>query len=287
MFCQTKKPLNSNSMAIRIVILLAYLCGTIFSASNTFGAKPLVIPFRGGEFLEYAGFYNWGFIWLNAGSVAFRVTDTTVAGQPAFAFESTGSSHREYDWFFKVRSRFHAVAKQAELAPVYFNKDSYEGGYVVHNKYYFDRDKGKIYMEMENSNLPFTLDTIQYSSGVLDLLTAVYFSRSIDYNSIPVGSVIPINVISDGEIFELKIKYRGKDKISLRDSKLKYNCIKITVTLIEGTVFSKGEEMSIWVTDDKARIPVQVEAKVLIGSVKAVLTNATGTTYPLKAIIKK
>jgi hypothetical protein len=46
--------------------------------------------------------------------------------------------------------------------------------------------------------------------------------------------------------------------------------------LIEGTIFKGGEDMYVWVTDDKNRIPVLVEAKILIGSVKAYLESAKG-----------
>ena len=38
--------------------------------------------------------------------------------------------------------------------------------------------------------------------------------------------------------------------------------------------------MFIWVTADENKVPVLVEAKILIGSVKAYLTGAKGLRYP-------
>jgi len=57
--------------------------------------------------------------------------------------------------------------------------------------------------------------------------------------------------------------------------------------LVDGTIFKGGEGMTVWVTDDKNKIPVMVEAQILVGSVKAILTNATGLRYPLTAKISE
>ena len=57
--------------------------------------------------------------------------------------------------------------------------------------------------------------------------------------------------------------------------------------MVEGTIFKGGEDMFIWVSDDKNRVPVLVEAKILIGSVKAYLTGTKGLRYPTTSIINK
>jgi hypothetical protein len=43
--------------------------------------------------------------------------------------------------------------------------------------------------------------------------------------------------------------------------------------LVEGTIFKGGEDLMVWVTNDENKVPVMVEAKILIGSVKAYLTG--------------
>jgi len=45
--------------------------------------------------------------------------------------------------------------------------------------------------------------------------------------------------------------------------------------------------MTVWVTDDRNRIPIIVEARILIGSVKAVFTGAEGLRHPITAEVKK
>jgi len=65
-----------------------------------------------------------------------------------------------------------------------------------------------------------------------------------------------------------------------------FKTIKFSVLLIEGTIFKKGEDLYVWVTDDFNRIPVLVDAKILIGSVKATLVSAENLKFPLSSEIK-
>lgn len=44
--------------------------------------------------------------------------------------------------------------------------------------------------------------------------------------------------------------------------------------------------MTVWVTDDQNRVPIVVEAKILIGSVKAVFVEAEGLLSPFASEIK-
>ena len=63
----------------------------------------------------------------------------------------------------------------------------------------------------------------------------------------------------------------------------KYSCIKFSPLLIEGTIFKGGEEMRVWVTDDKNKIPVRVESPIIVGSVYAELYKYSGLRSPVSA----
>jgi hypothetical protein len=100
-----------------------------------------------------------------------------------------------------------------------------------------------------------------------------------------IGDTIQINSILDNEIFTLYIRYLGRETIETRRGE-KYRCIKFSALLIEGTIFKGGEDMFVWITDDDNRIPVLVEAKILIGSVKAYLESVTGVRNSMNAFIE-
>jgi hypothetical protein len=89
----------------------------------------------------------------------------------------------------------------------------------------------------------------------------------------------------DDEIFDLFIRYKGKEQLIARSGEV-YNTIRFSVLLVEGTIFKGGEDMEIWVTDDDNRIPVLVDAKILVGSVKAVLTGVEGLKSPMTSTVE-
>jgi hypothetical protein len=99
-----------------------------------------------------------------------------------------------------------------------------------------------------------------------------------------VNEKIPVNTISESKEYILYLRYKGKEIIKNKDNK-SYRCIKFSALLAEGTIFKGGEDMFIWVTDDANRIPIMVEAKILIGSVKAYLVKGEGLRNQQTALI--
>jgi hypothetical protein len=243
------------------------------------------IAFHEGEIVKYQVYYNWGFIWLNAGFVEFKVKPATYLDRQVYYFDSYGASHTSYDWIFKVRDRYQAYLDKETLLPLWFKRENYEGGFEVNNEYSFDHEKNLVYSSTENSEQPFSRDTIEVPLCTYDVLTFVYRCRNLDFSNLKIGDTIQINSILDNEIFTLYIRYLGRETIETRRGE-KYRCIKFSALLIEGTIFKGGEDMFVWITDDDNRIPVLVEAKILIGSVKAYLESVTGVRNSMNAFIE-
>ncbi|MFP4024229.1 MAG: DUF3108 domain-containing protein [Thiohalospira sp.] len=240
--------------------------------------------FKTGERITYSVVYNWGFIWLNAGYVEFKVNKTSLSGQDVYHFNSYGTSIPSYDWLFKVRDYYQSYAKTDNLAPLYFDRNTYEGGYTVHNRFAFDYNDSLIYTTTENSNKPYSEDTLKMLQNIYDVISGVYYIRNIDFDQYEINDTIPVRMIIDNEIFDLYVRFLGRETIKLHN-KQKFNTIKFSALLVEGTIFKGGEDLFVWVTDDMNRIPVLVEAKILIGSVKATLLTTENLKFPLEAEI--
>ena len=234
--------------------------------------------FKSGEKITYSAVYNWGFIWINAGVVEFNVTETVYKGKDVFFFNSYGTSIPSYDWLFKVRDYFQSYTRKDNLAPYFFDRNTYEGGYSVHDRYSFNYTDSLIYTKTENSNKPYTEDTLKMPQNV-------YYIRNIDFEKYQINDTIPVRMIIDNEIFNLYVRYLGKEVLKTHD-KRKFRTIKFSALLIEGTIFNGGEDLFVWVTDDLNRVPVLVEAKILIGSVKATIESMENLKFPLTSEIK-
>jgi hypothetical protein len=79
-------------------------------------------------------------------------------------------------------------------------------------------------------------------------------------------------VISGTDIHTIYIKYLGRENVLLSETQA-VECLKLAVSTIPGDIFSKGDEIIVWLTGDEKHIPVQFEANVRIGSIKAFILS--------------
>ncbi|MFU8842405.1 MAG: DUF3108 domain-containing protein [Bacteroidales bacterium] len=237
--------------------------------------------FLPGEFVRYEVAYNWGYLWVNAGEVYFRADTLTFQQVPCWTFESYGTSYKFYDWLFKVRDHFQSKVTMDSFQPIWFQQNTYEGGYTVNNRFDFDPLRGQVIAAVQNSNKPLTIDTLNLPPCTFDVLSAIYHTRNLRFDRLNKGEKVPVKVIIDNEFFDLYIRYLGKEPVKTRDGKI-YDCIKFSALLVDGTIFKGGEDLFVWITDDENKIPVMAEAKILIGSVKAYLIEYRNLKEELK-----
>jgi hypothetical protein len=244
------------------------------------------VVFGPGEEVKYHAYYNWGFVWINAGAVTFEVDESEWKGEPAWQLRAYGNTYKAYDIFFRVRDSFDVWVDPNTLKPFEFHRRTNEGSYQAHHHYIFDHERRVVNASISKRGNAYRDTVFKWPSCSFDLLSMVYQARNIDFSKYEIDEKIPINLIVDGEVHELYIRYHGRETVKDRSGR-EFRCLKFSPLLVEGTIFEEGEKMSVWVTDDKSRIPIVVEAKILVGSVKAVFVNATGLKNPITAEIKE
>jgi hypothetical protein len=267
-----------NHLLAAILLFLVYKTGFSQCFTTNFA-------FSEGETVTYEVSYNWGFIWLNAGYVEFNVKPGEYHDRYIYFLDAYGSTYKSYDWFFKVRDHYQCYLDKEKLHPLWFHRENYEGGYEVDNRYIFNPDKNIVYAYTQNSKQTFRKDTVNIPPCTFDLLSIIYYARNIDFSGLSIGDSIPIITIIDGEIYDLYIRYLGKETIQSRSGE-EYRCIKFSILLVEGTIFKGGENMFVWVSDDRNRIPILVDAKILIGSVKAYVIGIHGIRNPVMSLVE-
>ncbi len=125
-------------------------------------------------------------------------------------------------------------------------------------------------------------DTLSYEACLFDVLSLVYYCRTIDLESYDIDEKIPLSLMLDGKKTEIYIRYLGKETQAIEGMGT-FKALKFSALLVEGAMFSGGEDMYVWVTDDSNRFPVRVQAEILIGSVNATLKGYENLKYPVQA----
>ncbi len=242
--------------------------------------------FKAGEKLSFLIYYNMAFIWVDAGKAIFEVKSSVYKNKPVYKFDSYGTSLPSHDWFFKVRERYISYLDTISLKPLRCERKAIEGSYYVNEAYDFDFDNKKIYTYIENSKVKPKKDTLSLSGCVFDVLSAIYYFRNIDFSYVNENEKIPTQMVIDNKVHNLYVRYLGKEIIEDRN-KQKYRCIKFSAMLVSGTIFQGGEELTVWVTDDKNKIPILIEAGILVGSIKVYLSEVKGLRHEFSSKIQK
>ena len=229
--------------------------------------------FKSGEILEFRIHYGV----VDAGEARLEVKEKTykVQNRSTYHIVGTGYTTGAFDWFFKVRDRYESYIDKSALIPWIFIRRVDEGGYTKNQDVTFNH--------FEHTATSDKL-TIPVPDNVQDLISAFFYARTLDYSNAKIGSVFPFHAYLDDEVFEMTIKYIGKEQIKTRLGT--FNCIKFRPMLLQGRVFKEEEDMTVWVTDDDNRIVVRAEAKILVGSIKMDLKGYSGLANPLTSKLK-
>lgn len=231
--------------------------------------------FRGGEQINYTVYYSVAGLYVNAGTAVFTTILDRLNGKPVYHLKGEGRTNPSYDWIYKVRDLYESFIDTASLQPLKFIRNVDEGGYKKFQTITFNHSANTAVTNKGVFKVP---DCVQ------DVLSAIYYARNINFNKYKAGDKIPFSMFLDDEVFHMYVRYLGKEEVKTKYGK--FRAIKFKPLLIEGTIFSGGEKMTVWVTDDENKIPVRIESPIVVGSVKVDMMSYKNSRYPITALIK-
>lgn len=230
--------------------------------------------FHAGESLSLIVFYNALGIYINAGTANITVNSEKLFNKPVFHIVGTGSTNSKYDWIFKVRDRYETYIDTVTLQPYKFIRNVYEGGYRKYQNITFN----------QTANTAITTQGVyKVPNCINDVVSAVYYARNIDFNKYKPGDRIPFFMFLDNEVYNMYIRYEGKETVKTRYGK--FRAIKFKPLLLKGTIFEGGEKMTVYVSDDANKIPLRIESPLLVGSVKVDMMSYDNLRFPLTSLI--
>lgn len=252
------------SMALIICGLSAPVAGHPLKALRTMPNN----AFKQGEVLEYRVHYGF----MDAGYAKLEVMPKTETflSRPCYRVVGTGYSVGAFNWFFKVDDRYESYLDTQAIAPWYFIRRVNEGGYKISQNVVFNHFNNTVKSDKSTLTAPEYLQ---------DLISAFYYARTMDMGKMNTGDIIPIQAWLDDEVIPLNAKIIGREKMKTKFGTFK--CIILRPMLQQGRVFKDNEDLTIWITDDKNKIPVRAEARILVGSIKMDLKGFKNLANPM------
>ena len=249
---------------MRLFLLIAFISFSIlgFSQSN--------LPYNVGEYAEY----KISFGAINVGYAELEVKEIiSVNNKPSFHIIGKGRTAPFFDWVFKVRDVYETFIDTSTLLPLVFNREVREGGHSINQHYSFNHNNDNVVTQDSTFNIPIHTQ---------DMLSAFFYARTFKKDSVLNGGSFYVPIFMDNENYLLEIKYLKNEFIKTKWGEV--DCMVFKPKMQEGRIFENGEEMKIWITDDKNHLLLRVETKIWAGLIKAVLHEYKQLKYPLSII---
>ncbi|HNI04558.1 MAG TPA: DUF3108 domain-containing protein, partial [Flavobacteriales bacterium] len=58
-------------------------------------------------------------------------------------------------------------------------------------------------------------------------------------------------------------------------------CLKFQPMVQKGRIFKSNDDLNVWISDDPNHVPILVQAKILVGSIKMELSGYEGLANPI------
>lgn len=264
-----------------VVCILILLSPLTHFAQETTDCPITNSAFQVGEQITYSISYSWFFLWTDIGEVTFTVSSANKFGRDLLHLKSTGHTYPFYDSFFKVRDLYESWVDPKTIQPIYFNRAIYEGGFTKENEYQFDWLNNQALIRIRRKNGPNQFDTLKVDSCTLDIISAIYTARNLDYSNNQVNRIFPVTALFDKEIYHIGFKFLGREQKNIRGIE-KLSCLKFIVDIVVGDIFSGDQKIYVWVTDDPNHLPIYIESPIKIGTIKAKVIQMKGLKYRIE-----
>ena len=233
--------------------------------------------FQNGEELVYKVYYNLNFVWIGAGEVTFRVDDEGAR----YHLSAEGKTYSSYEWFYKAYNKLDSYVDKNTLLPQTSIRWVKENRYKLYDKVQYDQKNRTAQFERgDNKDAVEKRGSLKLTDAMHDLLSAIYYSRTLNYANAQAGQDFPMKVMLDEETHPLKYRFMGIEEKNIRGLG-KYSTMKFVPQLVAGNVFKEDMQMKIWATNDSNKLPLMIESPVSVGYVKVVLKSYKGLKYDL------
>lgn len=240
--------------------------------------------FQRGEKLTYSVYYEAALTGkVKAGSATLEIKDENkiINNRNTFHVVAYGKTRGAFNLFFKVIDRYETYIDEESIAPWLFIRRVDEGGYIINQDVTFNQSKKVAYFKDLKRERTATVITPEY---VQDIISAFYYARTYEFSGSSSKTEFPVKFMLDDTVYSTKFVYLGKETVNTSLGKIR--CLKFKPQVLTGTTFKDPYPMTIYVSDDKNRIPVLAESEVVVGKVKLELISYTGLKNNFTAMLE-
>jgi len=224
--------------------------------------------FTTGEKLNYRVHYGI----INAAESVIDVAPEIhkVNERPCYKVNVFGKTVGSFDFFLRIRDTWRSYIDTTAIVPQKFFRNIEEGKYRKKETVIFDHGKQLAMVEGEQYKVP---------TNVQDLVSGFFYMRTLDFNKYKPGDHIKVTGFFDDEIFNFDVVYKGRETVETKVGNIR--CLKLTPQMPKNQLFDGPDAISVYMSDDRNKIPVKISAKMFVGAVEVDITKYSGLRSPL------
>ena len=225
--------------------------------------------FGRGELLKYK--IHYGIINAADGEIETSGDLHRVNDRPCYKVSVSGRTTGSFDFFLRIRDTWRSYIDTAAILPQKFVRDIAESKYRKKESVDFNHATNTVQVEDHRANKK---QTFQTPDNVQDLVSGIFFIRTLDYSNRKIGEQINVKGFFDSEVFDMTVTYRGRETVETKAGT--FRCIRLSPKMPPNKIFKGENAIGVYLSDDENKIPVLVQAEMFVGSVKLDLYEYRG-----------
>lgn len=270
-------------MIKRIIILLFVVLSVSTKSFSQCTAENTA--FIAGEELNYDLFFNWKFVWVNAGSATMSIKSTSFEGKSAFKTHLITRTSSRLDRFFLMRDTMQSIMTE-DMTPRYYKKGANEGGRYYVDEVWYSYPGGKTHLRQRYQNRDGVVTEKTYDSPkcLYDMMSLLLRARSFKAEDYRKGDKIRLPMADGHKVEEITLVYRGRENFKMKSNGVTYRCL--VFSFVEYPNGKEKEIITFYISDDENHIPVRLDLFLRFGVAKAYLNTSKGLRHECTSIVK-
>lgn len=226
--------------------------------------------FVANEKLVYTIYYGF----INGGNGEITLEKSYLKGEPVYHAELLAKSTGLADRLYRVEDKYESYFRPGSGYTLKAIENIKEGDYRFYNETHYNRKDSTVYSIKSDS-------TYKVPGKIMDMVGLLYYIRRMDLENLKEGDYLDIITFFDDEVFPFDFRYKGIETVKTKLGS--YRCYRFDPVVGTGRGFKNDDDMSIWLSADRNKIPVRVKFNLMVGSLKCDLIEYNQLKYPLAA----
>ncbi|KAA5549444.1 DUF3108 domain-containing protein [Adhaeribacter rhizoryzae] len=228
--------------------------------------------FSTGEVLRYKVHYGM----INAAEAVIDIDPNIqrINNRACYKANVYGKTVGSFDFFLRIRDTWRSYIDTTAILPIRFHRNIEEGKYRKKEYVNFDHYRNLAVVEDKKGT-----ETFKIPQNVQDIVSGFYYMRTLNLDKYKNGDVIRLQGFFDDQVYDFTVIFRGREMVETKAGNIQ--AFKLVPKMPANKLFSGENAVSVYLSDDKNKIPVMIKAEMFVGSIKVNLYQYSGLKYKL------